>query len=92
MEASGRLSGPELSCPGGNAHRTDDRVVALAPGADGKLVTSERGVVEAVDNKAGALVLRTEDGRRVELSGEETAADRLGYGARQRSIGARARP
>ena len=31
MEASGRLSGPELGCPGGTNYRAGDRVVTLAP-------------------------------------------------------------
>ncbi len=42
MEASGRLSGPELVCPGGDSYRAGDQVVTLAPGAAGALVTSER--------------------------------------------------
>ena len=32
MEASGRLTGPELACPGGATYRAGDRVVTLAPG------------------------------------------------------------
>ena len=47
MEATGRLSGPELACPGGAAYRAGDRVVTLAPGPGGSLVTSERATVEA---------------------------------------------
>ena len=31
MEASGRLSGPDLGCPGGTNYRAGDRVVTLAP-------------------------------------------------------------
>jgi hypothetical protein len=38
-------------------------VVTLAPGARGKLVTSERGVVERAQPASGELVVRTEDGR-----------------------------
>jgi hypothetical protein len=80
MEASGRLSGPELACPGGATYRAGDRVVALAPGAAGTLVTSERATVEAVEPDSGSLVVRTDDGRQVRLSGEEIGPDRLGYG------------
>ncbi len=35
MEATGRLSGPELVCPGGPSYRAGDRVVTLAPGRGG---------------------------------------------------------
>jgi hypothetical protein len=80
MEATGRLSGPELACPGGAAYRAGDRVVTLAPGAAGTLVTSQRATIEAVEPEAGALVLRTDDGRQVRLAGEELGADRLGHG------------
>jgi hypothetical protein len=52
MEASGRLSGPELACPGGATYRAGDRVVTLAPGAAGTLVTSERATVETVEPTA----------------------------------------
>ena len=46
MEASGRLTGPELICPGGAAYRAGDRVVTLAPSPDGRLVTSEQATVK----------------------------------------------
>ena len=80
MEASGRLSGPELACPGGTNYRAGDSVVTLAPSPGGNLVTSERATVEAVDLAAGSLFLRTGDGRRARLSGAETGADRLALG------------
>ena len=80
MEATGRLSGPELACPDGASYRAGDRVVTLAPGAAGTLVTSPRATVEAVEPEAGSLVLRTDDGRQVRLVGEELGADRLGLG------------
>ena len=80
MEDSGRLSGPELAGPGGATYRAGDRVVTLAPGADGTLVTSQRATVEIVEPDSGSLVLRTDDGRQVRLSGEEIGADRLGLG------------
>ena len=74
MEASGRLSGPELACPGGTNYRAGDRVVTLAPGPGGSLVTSERATVEAVDLAGGSLVLRTDDGRQVRLAAPSTSA------------------
>src|SRR5262249_21910196 len=39
MEATGRLSGPELVCPGGSRYRAGDHVITLASGGDGRLVT-----------------------------------------------------
>jgi hypothetical protein len=80
MESSGRLSGPELVCPGGNIYRAGDQVVALTPGVGGTMVTSERAVVEAVHPEAETLDLRTGDGRQVHLTGEQASAERLGYG------------
>ena len=78
MTETGRLSGPEMACPGGLVYRAGDQVVTLAPG--GSLVTSQRAVVEAVDPTAGSLVVRTDDGRTVTLTGDEANAERLGYG------------
>ena len=80
MESTGRLSGPEMVCPGGNTYRAGDQVVTLAPGPGGRPVTSERALVEAVHLATGAVQLRTSDGRQVRLIWEEAAADRLGYG------------
>jgi hypothetical protein len=80
MERTGRLSGPELACPGGATYRAGDRVVSLAPGAAGTLVTSQRATVETVEPDSGSLVLRTDDGRQVRLSGDEIGSDRLGLG------------
>jgi hypothetical protein len=80
MERTGRLSGPELACPGGATYRAGDRVVSLAPGAAGTLVTSQRATVETVEPESALLVLRTDDGCQVRLAGEELGADRLGLG------------
>jgi conjugative relaxase-like TrwC/TraI family protein len=80
MAATGRLSGPEVACAGGNRYRAGDHVVALAPGPDGSLVTSQRAIVTAVDADAGAVTLVTGDGRQVGLAGDDAGADRLGYG------------
>ena len=79
-EASRLLSGPELACPGGAGYRAGDRVVTLAPPTGAGLVTSERATVESVDLATGSLLLRTDDGLQVRLSGEEAAADRLALG------------
>jgi conjugative relaxase-like TrwC/TraI family protein len=80
MQASGRLSGPELAGPGGRPYQAGDHVVTLAPGADGRLVTSQRAVIIAVDPGQGTLTLRTDDGQHVLVGREEVAADRLDYG------------
>jgi hypothetical protein len=80
MEATGRLSGPELVCPGGNGYRTGDRVVTLAPGPDGRLVTSQRAVIAELDPSHGTLMLRSDDGQQVVLAVDEAGADRLGFG------------
>ncbi len=80
MEVSGRLSGPELTCPGGHAYRAGDLVVTLAAGADGRLVTSQRAVITAVDLPGQTLTLRTDDSQPVLVRKEEAAADRLDYG------------
>ena len=80
MEETGRLCGPELVSAGGAGYRAGDRVVALAPNAAAGLVTSERATVRTVDLVTGSLVLGTDDGREVRLSGEDAGAEHLGYG------------
>ena len=77
--ALGRLSGPELAVDG-RRYAAGDRIVTLAPGANGELVTSERGVVQAVDAARGTLVAVMQDGRLQRFAAEETAADRLAHG------------
>ena len=79
MDATGRLAGPELACPGGHAYRAGDRVVTLAAGADGRLVTSQRAVLTAVDLAGQTLTLRTDDGHHVPIRADEAGADRLDY-------------
>jgi hypothetical protein len=80
MQNTGRLSGPELVCPDGNRYRAGDRAVTLAPGADGRVVTSQRVVIVAVDLSAQMLTLRADDGEHLQLAGDEAGSDRLGYG------------
>jgi conjugative relaxase-like TrwC/TraI family protein len=79
-QAAGRLSGPEVAAPGGAVYQAGDRIVTLASGAGGAVVTSERGVVELVDPTSGGMRVRMEDGRNVDLSVADTAADRLAHG------------
>lgn len=80
MAEAGRLTGPEVVAPGGRRYAAGDRVVLLAPGADGQLVTSERGVVTAVDVVKGTVNLRVNDGRTHVLTHDLTASDRLAHG------------
>ena len=80
MAVAGRLSGPDLPAPGGARYAAGDRIVTLAPGAQGKVVTSERGVVVSVDVEAGALTAQMDDGRRQRFGPDETGADRLAHG------------
>jgi hypothetical protein len=80
MDATGRLSGAELVCPGGNAYRAGDRIVTLAPGPDGNLVTSERAVIDGVDPWRRTLILCTDAGQMVQLGADDAGAERLGYG------------
>ena len=89
----GRLGTDELVAPGGAQYATGDRVVALAPGAAGSVVTSETGTVLALDAKARALVARMDDdgGDLRRLDAEEIAGDRLAHSYAVTCIEARAR-
>lgn len=77
---AGRLSGPELPAPGGARYAAGDRIVTLSPGAGGRVVTSERGVVTSVDVESGALVATMDDGRVERFGRENIGADRLAHG------------
>ena len=76
----GHLTGPELVAPGGRPYRVGDRIVTLAPAADGQVVTSERGEVVSLGIDRQSLIVRTDDGRFERLQGDELAKDRLAYG------------
>jgi hypothetical protein len=75
----GKLSGPELMV-GTTAYRTGDRIVTLAPGARGEIVTSECGTVLAVDVRNGDLAATMDDGRIQRFGPEELGADHLAHG------------
>jgi hypothetical protein len=76
----GRLDHEELVAPGGTSYAVGDRVVALAPGAGGSVVTSETGTVVALDARRTALVVRMDDGGELRrLEAEEIADDRLAH-------------
>jgi conjugative relaxase-like TrwC/TraI family protein len=77
----GRLEGPELVAPGGTSYAVGDRVVTLAPGAGGTVVTSETGTVVFVDPQAPSLSIRMDDDNETrKLVGPEIGADRLALG------------
>jgi AAA domain len=80
MHAAGRLSGPELVCPGGGHYRAGDHVVTLAPAADGRLITSQAAVIAAVDVAEQTLTLQTDNGQLVALARDQAGSDRLDYG------------
>ncbi|MGH9266320.1 MAG: ATP-dependent DNA helicase, partial [Acidimicrobiales bacterium] len=79
FEALGRLSGPELLV-GATGYRAGDRIVTLAPGAQGEVVTSECGTVLAVDVRHGDMVATMDDGRLQRFADEDLDAVHLhGY-------------
>src|SRR5687768_2998469 len=59
----GHLEGPELVAPGGTRYAVGDRVVALAPGAGGTVITSETGTVVFVDPQMPSLSIRMDDAK-----------------------------
>lgn len=79
-DAMGRLSGPELVTTAGTPYRAGDRIVTLAPGARGEIVTSECGTVLAVDVRRGELVATMDDGRVQHFGPEEVGPDHLAHG------------
>ena len=82
-EQRGWLTGPDLDTPDGRSYAVGDPVVTLAPNYDGQLVTSQRGRVVAINQRAQTLTMATDDGRRVTLRGR---------GARRRTTSTTATP
>jgi hypothetical protein len=80
MAAEGRLTGPELVAPGGVHYAAGDRIVTLAPAAGGQVVTSERGVVRAVDLEDVRIAIEMEDGSRYWFEQEVIGASQLAHG------------
>jgi conjugative relaxase-like TrwC/TraI family protein len=76
---AGKLTGPELVAPGGRRYAAGDVVVTLAPSAEGRLVTSQRGQVLAVEPETGTAMLRADDGSLHQLAGDDLRADRLSH-------------
>ncbi len=76
----GRLSGPEIKAPGGRRYRAGDRIVTLAPGAKGQIVTSERGTITSVNTVDGSMRARMDDGRLQGFTADHTGKDRMNHG------------
>ena len=76
----GRLTGPELVTETGTGYRAGDRIVTLAPGAMGQIVTSECGTVLAVDVKRGELAATMDDGRIQHFGPDELGPDHVAHG------------
>ncbi|MGH2476599.1 MAG: hypothetical protein ACRDIL_15175, partial [Candidatus Limnocylindrales bacterium] len=79
-EQRGWLTGPDLDTPDGRSYAVGDPVVTLAPSSDGQLVTSQRGRVVAINQRAQTLTIATDDGRSVVLQGEALDQDHLDHG------------
>jgi conjugative relaxase-like TrwC/TraI family protein len=79
-EQLGWLTGPDLDTPDGRSYAVGDPVVTLAPNYDGQLLTSQRGRVVAIDQRAQTLTMATDDSRRVVLKGDALDQDHLDYG------------
>ena len=80
MDATGRLSGPELTCPGGHAYRAGDLVVTLAAAADGQ--TGHLPAGGRHGRRSGRPDAHAANRRRPPraIRAEEAAADRLDHG------------
>jgi conjugative relaxase-like TrwC/TraI family protein len=90
-QRAGRLTGPELTAPGGRRYRAGDWVVTLAAGPDGAWVTSEAARVTAVDPAALTLAAITADGRRLQMGPDEIGAAAWATGTRSRRIARKVR-
>jgi hypothetical protein len=79
-DALGKLSGSELVVDG-TAYRAGDRIVTLAPGARGEIVTSECGTVLAVDvGRRELAAVMDDDGRIQRFAGEDLDTAHLAHG------------
>ncbi|MHB1534511.1 MAG: AAA family ATPase, partial [Acidimicrobiales bacterium] len=79
MADTGRLTGAELVVDG-IGYRAGDRIVTLAPGLNGDIVTSQRGVITSVDVANGSLSVCMDGGREHRFGPDDIGADRLAHG------------
>ena len=77
---AGRLSGSYVRAPGGRCYSVGDRIVTLAPGEDGHLVTSQQGVVIVIDPRTQTVTARMDDDTVHGFTRTEMASDRLAHG------------
>jgi conjugative relaxase-like TrwC/TraI family protein len=70
--SAGHLGDTSVDATGGRRYSTGDHVVALAPDPDRRFVTSQRGLVTAIDKTTGTITVDFDPGSApVTLSGEE---------------------
>lgn len=79
MADTGRLIGAELVVAG-IGYRAGNRIVTLAPGLNGDIVTSQRGVITSVDVANGSLSVCMDGGRAHRLGPDDIGSDRLAHG------------
>ncbi len=79
MTDAGQLTGPELTVAG-RVFQAGEWIVTLAPGAQGEVVTSERGTVTTVDTATRCLTARMDDGRTQTFGADDLSAEKVGYG------------
>jgi ATP-dependent exoDNAse (exonuclease V) alpha subunit len=69
-----------VTAPGGRCYAAGDRIVTLAPGEDGRLVTSQHGVVTDVHPSTQTFSARMDDDSPHIFSRKEMEKDRLAHG------------
>ncbi|MEO7556543.1 MAG: MobF family relaxase, partial [Acidimicrobiales bacterium] len=81
VDHTGGLTGPTLYVDEQTGYQAGDRILALAPSDDRRLLTSQRSTVIRVDPDARALTVLPDGGRDlVRLSGDELGPDCLAHG------------
>lgn len=79
--AAGEVGETGVEAPGGRRYSPGDRVVALAPDADQRFVTSQRGTVTDIDPKRQAATIRFDGADAdVVLAGQQLDHEHLDHG------------
>ena len=77
---AGHLGDTSVDAAGGRRYAVGDHVVALAADADRRFVTSQRGLVTAIDKTTGTITIDFNNGQQtVTLSGEAIDAHHLDH-------------
>ena len=79
LHGAGLLQGPALEVDG-RPFAVGERIVTLAPAADGQLVTSQRGTVTEVHIGEQSLVARMDDGRHHRFDVDALGVGRVDHG------------